>query len=171
MKMKKQALLIIDMLNDFVEDWGSLKVKNAKSIIDNIKKKIEEVEFPIIYVCDSHREKDPEFELFPVHAVENTEGSKIIKELTPKKTDFVVLKRRYSGFFQTQLDLLLRELKVEELILTGLVTEICIYHTAADAYFRGYKLIIPKDCVIGLSKEAHDLALKNMQNLFAAKII
>jgi nicotinamidase-related amidase len=171
---EKKAFLVIDMLNDFVSENGALLVPNAKEIVPNIKRELEKARrdrIPIIYINDSHDEHDSEFQYWPRHAVEGSWGSRVIDELAPQEKDYVITKRRYSGFFATGLDLLLREMKTETLIITGTVTNICVYFTAADAYMRGYKIIVPRDCVIGLNKAEHDFALKQLQQLFGAQII
>jgi nicotinamidase-related amidase len=85
--------------------------------------------------------------------------------------DYIIPKRKYSGFFATGLDLLLRELGVRKLILTGIVTDICVLHTAADAYMLGYEIVILKDCVAALSKEDQQFALERMERLYNAQIL
>lgn len=170
----KTALLVIDMLNDFVSDSGALLVKNAKKIVPNIKREIEQARksgIPAIYLCDSHDERDSEFQSWPKHAVANTWGSKIIDDLAPTENDYVIPKRRYSGFFATDLDLLLRELKIEKLILTGTVTNICVYFTAVDGCMRGYKLVVPRDCVVALNDTDHKFALRQLRDLCNAQIL
>lgn len=168
----KAAVLVIDMLNDFVH--GALKVERAAGIIPNIKRLLEHARgrgIPIIYANDSHLPKgDKEFQLWPEHAVAGTWGAEVIDELKPGVGDYVVRKRRYSAFYSTDLDLLLRELDVDTLILTGLVTDICVQHTAADAFFRGYRVIIPRDCVETVTEERHEAALEYMKSTYGCEI-
>lgn len=170
--MVKAAVLVIDMLNDFVH--GALKVDRAQRIIPNIRKLVEHArsrKIPVIYTNDSHiKGVDGEFRLWPEHAVEGTWGAEVIEELKPTEADYVVKKRRYSAFYSTHLDLLLRELDVDTLILTGLVTDVCVQHTAADAFFRGYHIIVPEDCVDSLSEERHRAALEYMKNIYGCEI-
>ncbi len=167
------ALLIIDMLNDFVH--GSLKVPAARDIVPKIKKLSDLFRSymkPVIYLKDSHvRGVDLELRLWGEHAIEGTWGSEVIEELRPRDGDFVVAKRRYSGFFATDLDLLLRELKVQKLVLTGVVTDICVMHTAADAFFRGYEVIVVSDATASLTLEGHERALKYMKEVYGAKVL
>jgi len=167
------ALLIIDMLNDFV--YGSLKVPAAKEIVPKIKKLVDlfhSCKKPVIYLRDSHvKGVDLELKLWGEHAIEGTWGSEVIEELKPQAGDFLVAKRRYSGFFATDLDLLLRELKVERLVLTGVVTDICVMHTAADAFFRGYEVIVVSDATASLTPERHERALNYMREVYGAKIL
>ena len=170
----KKALLIIDMLNDFVGKGAPLEVPNINSIIEPIKKEIEKARvqgFPIIYLCDSHETDDGEFEAFPAHAVKNTEGAKIIEEMKPEGNDIIVLKNTYSGFYKTELEGMLERLSVDWLILAGCVTNICVLYTAADAVMRNYRVDVVKDAVIGLNQEDHQFGLDQMKNVLKVNII
>ena len=168
----KLAVLVVDMLNDFVS--GVLKCESATRIIPNIKKLIEnarERKVPVIYTNDTHLHGvDKEFQIWKPHAVSGTWGGEVIDELKPVETDYVIPKRRYSAFFATGLDLLLRELGVDTIVLTGLVTNVCIQHTAADAFFRGYKILVPQDCVEAVTEETHRKALEYMKTFYGCKI-
>ncbi len=89
----------------------------------------------------------------------------MIDELEPEPKDTVVEKTTYSGFFNTRLEGVLKEIGATDLILTGCVTNICIMFTASDAVLRGYKVNVPKDCVAGLNKEDHEFALRQMEKV------
>jgi len=168
----KTAVVVIDMINDFVT--GVFKSERAAKIIPNIKRLLEFARkqgVPIIYATDAHLPNvDPEFEVWGPHAVKDSWGAEIIDELKPEKSDFHVLKRKYSAFQGTDLDMLLRELKVDTLILTGVVTDICIQHTAADAFFRGYKLIVPKDCVEAVDESTQKAAIEYLKKAYGCEI-
>lgn len=163
---------MIDTLNDFFT--GKLKSERVSRIVKNVNRLLEHARLkglPVVYVCDSHLPNiDREFELWGPHAVEGTKGAEIIPELAPAKGDFVVKKRRYSGFFETGLDSLLRELKVDTLILTGILTNICVLCTAADAFYRNFKIVIPTDCVEALTGEEQKDGLNYMGKIFAAQM-
>ncbi|MFB0567764.1 MAG: cysteine hydrolase family protein [Candidatus Bathyarchaeia archaeon] len=135
----KPAVVVIDMINDFVT--GVFKNERAEKIILNVGQLLNfarEKKISVVYVNDAHLPNvDTEFDVWPQHAVAGTWGAQVVDDLKPEKGDFVFQKRRYSAFQGTGLDQLLRELKVDTLILTGVVTDICIQHTAADAFFRG----------------------------------
>jgi len=140
--MEKTAVIIIDMLNDFVT--GDLKCKRAELIIPNLKKLIETARkhnVPVIYSNDAHLAEDMEVvRKWGKHAIKGTKGAEVIPQLKPAKKDYIVDKRTYSGFYETGLDPLLRSLYKGEgakaVILGGLHTNICVRHTAADAFFR-----------------------------------
>jgi len=171
--MPSSALLIIDMLNDFAHPQGALYAPTAREIIPNIKQELEEArknDWLVIYLCDAHRPDDKEFEIFPPHCLEGSWGGEIVEELTPIEGDYVVKKRRYSGFFATELDLLLREKKVENLYFTGCLTDICVLFTCADAYFRGYKLFVYRGATAALTPADQENALKLMKKAFAVEV-
>jgi nicotinamidase-related amidase len=174
MNLNRKALLVIDMLNDFVLEGAVLEVPAARKIIPNIKEKLEEAKekkIPIIYICDSHTEDDKEFEIWPPHAIKGTKGAQVVEELSPKDGDYLVEKTTYSGFYNTKLSDILKKLNINELIVTGTMTNICVMYTASDAVLRGYKVIVPENCVAGLNEEDHQFALKQMKNVLKAEII
>ena len=172
----KEALLVIDMLNDFVREGAPLEVPDTRSIIPVIKQEIDMARTagkPVIYVCDSHAADDKEFLKFgwPAHAVKGTPGAEIVEELKPAKNDIVIPKDTYSGFYGTDLEKTLRLLGIDALRLTGDVTHICILFTAADAVLRDYRVTVVEDGIAGLAREDHDAALRIMENVLAVQIV
>ncbi len=169
-----KALIIIDMLNDFVRRDGKLYVEGAENVIEPIAKLREafaRARLPVIYANDSHVPGiDKELELWGPHAVRGTRGAEVVDELKPGEKDYVVTKRRYSAFFSTDLDLLLRELGVTELVLTGVATNVCVLHTAADAFFRGYGLTVVSDATMSVPKEEQGKWLEYMKVVYGARI-
>ncbi len=168
------ALLIIDMLKDFIEKGAVLEVPQGRDIINNIRRLIDAAHskgVPVIYICDAHSKDDHEFKYWPPHAIKGTRGAEVINELSPSEGDIVIEKRRYSGFFQTDLDLTLRERNIKSLILTGVLTNVCVFFTAADAFMRGYNLIIVSDGTASLSKEDHTWSLNQAKNILKAEIL
>ncbi|NLU10106.1 MAG: cysteine hydrolase [Tepidanaerobacter acetatoxydans] len=170
-----KALLVIDMLKDFIDEGGALSVgPQGKAIIGFIKEKINnfrEHDYPVIFICDNHEKNDKEFEMFAPHCIAGTYGAKIIEDLDVKDDDKIIAKRRYSAFFGTDLDLYLRENKVDEIFLAGVCTNICVLYTAADARNLAYKVNIYKDGVASFDEEAHNFALKEAKNTLGCLII
>ncbi len=166
-----EALLVIDMLNEFVS--GKMKCDGAAGIIQNISALAEHFRrmgFPVIYLCDTHYPGvDKELELWGEHAIAGTWGAEIVEGLKPRERDFVVRKRRYSGFFQTDLDLLLRELKIDRVVLTGMDTNICVRHTAADAFFRGYRIAVARDAVASWDEGENEKGIKYIEEIYGAE--
>lgn len=170
-----KALLIIDMLNDFIKPEGVLYCgKKAEEIITEIiklKKEFKEKGYPVIYLCDSHDPNDEEFFAFPPHCLKGTKGAEIIDELSPDSTDLVIYKTRFSGFYKTNLFAILQSLKVKELYLTGVCTSICVMDTAADAFYRGFKIKIPVKAVADFDEKFHQFALERMEKIYKAELI
>jgi len=173
----KATVIVIDMLNDFVT--GKLEAKRAQHIIPNLRRLLEaarENNVPVIYSNDAHYPQDVEVtRKWGNHAIKGTEGAKVIPELKPAEKDYVVEKRTYSGFYETGLDPLLRSLYKGEgaktVILGGLHTNMCVRHTAADAFFRGYKIIIAEDGVEAFTQEDQEQGLKYLEYVYNAKIM
>lgn len=170
-----EALLVVDMLYDFVDPNGVLYCgKAASSIIPFVKEEIERqrgARDPIIYICDRHRNDDPEFELFPPHCIAGSRGAEVYEPLAPRPEDHIVYKRRYSGFFGTDLDLLLRELKITKIKVVGVCTNICVLYTVADARMRSYEVLVDSRGVASFDEEAHSWALKEMEKTLGAKVV
>ncbi len=166
------AVLVIDMINDFVS--GKFENERAKSIVPDIERLLDEARSagkPVIYARDSHPEGDREFGLWGEHAVSGSEGSEIIPELEPKEGEVILEKEKYSAFYDTGLDSVLEDLGVDEVVLTGVLTHICIQHTAADAFFRGYDVIVPRDCVEDLSEEENEKSLEFIKENYGANVL
>lgn len=175
--MENRAIIIVDMLNDFVT--GELKCERAGCIIPNLKKLIDAAHthgVPVIFSNDAHYPQDAEVvHKWGKHAIKGTKGAEVIPELKPSKRDYIVEKRTYSGFYETGLDPLLRSLfdgeGVKTVILCGLHTHMCVRHTAADAFFRGYEIIVAKDGVDAFTQEDHEQGLKYLHDTYNAKIL
>lgn len=166
--MSKAALLVVDMLKDFLEKWGTLYCERCRYIVPAIQKLVKEArkrKIPIIYVCDSHPSKfsGPEFKKWKPHAIRGTKGAEVINELGPKKDDYIVLKRTYDGFYNTDLEITLRSLGIDTVIVTGIHTHVCVLTTATSAFIRGFHVIVPEDCVTTSHPENHRTRLRYIQ--------
>ena len=172
--MANTALVVVDMLVDFVEDGGKLYCgPAARAIIPRIQEEVRRARDRgemVIYLCDRHRSDDSEFELFPPHCVEGTRGAEVCGELTPQPGDRVIAKRRFSGFAGTDLDLTLREKCITGLRLTGVCTNICVLYTAADARMLGYAVDIVGDAVASFDEEAHRFAMRELEKTLGARL-
>ncbi|MCS7128126.1 MAG: cysteine hydrolase [Sulfolobales archaeon] len=168
----KPALLVIDMLHEFVR--GRLKSPRAEDIVFNIRALINHAHscgVPVIHLVDNHLPIDHELKIWGPHAIKGSPEAKIIDELMPVESDLVLFKRSYSGFRDTGLDILLRDLGVKTLLLTGIHTHICVLHTAWDAFYYGYDIYVVKDAVAAFSEEDHKYALNYMEKTYGAKLI
>lgn len=168
----RKAIIIVDMLNDFIT--GSLKCDRAQRIIPPLQKLIKEAREKGVYVIysnDAHlKGVDKELEFWGDHAIAGTEGAQVIKELEPAEGDYIVPKRVYSGFFQTDMHLLLQDLNVGTVILAGMHAHMCVRHTAADAYQWGYDIVVPTDAVDAFTEEDYQYGLKYLKEVYDAEI-
>ena len=173
--MGKAALIVADMLNDFLDPQGSLYIgPQARQIIPFISEKIAEFRSlggVVIFVCDAHAPNDREFKYFPAHAVKGSWGAKIIPELTPGPGDFRVEKTRYSAFFRTSLDDILKQEGIEEVHVAGVMTSICVMETTKELFDRDMPALVYRQGVADSDPEAHDFALKQMQRVLGAKVV
>jgi nicotinamidase/pyrazinamidase len=174
--MKKEALLIIDMLNDFVLPGAPLEVPDTRKVIKNIARETESARAagkPVIFICDAHAPDDKEFTKFgwPAHAVKGTKGAEVVDELAPQPGDVVVKKDTYSAFYGTDLDDILKKLEVDSIRLTGCVTHICILFTAYETVLRNYPVTVVEDGVAGITQEDHEAALRIMKNVMGVKLV
>ncbi len=172
MATKNKAVIVVDMLNDFVS--GSLVFPTAAKVVQPAREFLKAARakgLPVIYVCDSHRPGiDRELQLWPAHALAGSHGARVIEEVEPQAGDHVIPKRRYSGFFQTDLELLLRELKITTVVILGLYLPLCVRHTVGDAYNLGFDIEIPTDCVASISDEDYGPSLKYLQDVYGARL-
>ena len=142
----KCALLVIDELGD--PTGGPLEPVLLPAIQQTAKltTAARAVGMPVVFTNDAHLPGiDRELALWGAHGIAGTPEAQTSPLLDPQPTDYVVEKRRYSGFFQTGLLLLLNELDVDTLICCGMDTNICVKHTVADAYFNNFNIIVVGD--------------------------
>ena len=167
------AVLVVDVLRGFLEEGYPLYIGDkARRIIPNIRRLLERELAQgsrVFFICDNHDPDDLEFKMFPPHCIEGTAEAEVIPELANYPGE-IIPKRRYSGFFDTQLDGKLKELKPEKLIICGVCTDICVLHTAADARNRDYEVEVPADGVASFDEEAHRFALEHIENVLGAKL-
>lgn len=166
-----KALIVIDVLNEFV--YGDIKGKNPERIIPNLKRLVEAARqnnIPVIYCKDEHLPVDRELKIWGKHAMKGSKEAEIVEELKPEEKDYIIPKRTYSGFFETGLDSLLRDLGAKTLYVTGLYDDPCVRHTVADAYFRRYNIVVVKDSTDAFNSEEHDKELNYMKKMYGVEI-
>lgn len=173
--MEKKALLVIDMLNDFMNPAGALYCGDeSRRIIPVIRSLVDAFTSRndlVVYLCDSHAPHDREFELFAPHAVLGSWGGRVIPELVPPQGSFVVNKTRFSAFYGNHLDQIISSANPREVWVTGVVTSICVMDTAGDLRNRDYSVVVPVDGVADFDPEFHDFALKRMKRVYGARLV
>jgi ureidoacrylate peracid hydrolase len=149
---RSTALVVIDMLNEFCKPGGAMVLPGYEALVPPQRKVIDagrQAGCPVVFVVDTHRRnvrREREFLKRTPHCIEGTWGAQVIDDLDPRPDDVYVVKRRYSAFFNTDLDLTLRDLQIDTVIVFGVVTNICVRSTVHDAFFHGYQVIVPEDC-------------------------
>jgi len=169
------ALIIVDMQNDFVRDDGSLLVPSAKETIQNINhlvKQARKEKVKIVYTQDTHLDDDKEWKIWPEHCKKGSYGWQIIDELVPEKSDLVIEKNRYDGFYETPLEHYLTHVwDIQNLVIVGTVSNICVAHTAASAGLRWFNLVIPANGISSLTNFDQAMTLRQVTSLYAGKIV
>ena len=169
------VVLIVDMLKGFLEPGHNLYHAESRRIIPHTLQLVEQeiaAGSEILFLADNHDPDDLEFQIFPVHCVIGTEETEVIPELS----DYVaaanlIPKKRYSGFFNTDLADRLAQLAPDKLLVCGVATNVCVMHTVSDARNRDYPVEVYSDCVSGPDSEAHRWALSHCQRVLGAKVI
>jgi nicotinamidase-related amidase len=167
------AVIVTDMLRCFMEPGHPLYVGDkARDIIPNLQRVLERELVRgsrIFFICDNHDPDDLEFKMFPPHCIVGTPEAEVIPELA-RYPGQIIPKKRYSGFFNTDLEAQLRAIKPGKLIICGVLTDICVLHTAADARNRDYPVEVPVDCVASPDEKAHRFALEHIEKVLGAKL-
>lgn len=165
----RTALIIVDMQNDFATKGGALYVPSTEGIKPKLQMLVDEARkqgIPVVFTQDWHLKNDPEFQIWPPHTVQGTKGAEIIPELPVLEGDYTIKKRTYNAFFETDLDLLLRHLGVKRLVVTGVVSNVCVLNTAGDGALRGYEIVIPADALAPLSDFDQQATLRQVSFLY-----
>ena len=174
LKHHKVALLIVDMLNTFDFPERKKLTKFAEPVAENIlrlKNRLAKRNVPIIYLNDNFgRWKSDRNEIFQICTEQGCIGKTVAEILEPTPSDYFILKPRHSGFYCTNLDILLEDLGVEKLIITGVAGNICVFFTVNDAHMRDYKIWVPKDTVASNTKKDNQYALDQMKSVLGVSI-
>ncbi len=178
--MGKEALLIIDMSNDFVHDNGGLTAgKKAQEVVPSLvalANSFLEENKEVVICMDEHEENDDHFDLWPVHNVKGTWGQELYGELqnwfkanqSHPRVSYVP-KPEYDAFYNTNLEEILKSRNVETVHLAGVCTDICDFLTAYGAYARGFRTVAHRKCMATFT-DHHDVFLEQMKNIFKTEI-
>jgi nicotinate phosphoribosyltransferase len=167
------AVIVSDMLKGFLEEGYPLYCgERARRIIPNVQRLLERELVrgsKIFFLCDHHSLDDPEFKMFPPHAIEGTAEAEVIPELAKYKGE-IIPKKTFSSFFGTSLEERLKKLKPKKVTICGVCTHICVLSAVADARVRGYEVEVPVDCVASFDEKGHNFALGYMKDVLGAKL-
>ena len=171
---RRSALLVIDMQNCFIEASGSFFLGAAEAILPQIKKLVNSYRqkgLPVIFTA--HQHESPELDgglmarWWGELIMRGTDEARIHQELSPLEDEKVITKSRYSAFYNTSLETNLRCLRVEDLVITGVMTNLCCESTARDAFFRDYRVFFLLDATATIDEEFHLATLRNLAYGFA----
>jgi len=165
--MKQTALIIVDMVKDFTQPDGLVFYPQNREILPRIKAVLEECrkhEVLIVFLkhCNRKGKSDRRIEKMRPNCIEGSTGVEIDDMLLVKEEDYVIPKRRYSGFFGTDLDLVLRENGIKTVVIVGTKTNCCIRATVTDAFYYDYDGIVLRDCVATNSAAAQSVHLEDI---------
>jgi nicotinamidase-related amidase len=168
-----KALVIVDMLEDFLH--GPLASPRAEGIVAPLHDLLVHARsegWVRVFANDAHHAGDPELVIWGEHAMAGTSGAAVIPELSPEPQplELIVPKRTYGAFDGTDLDERLRSLGVDEVVLAGQHTHICIRHTAYGALIRGYRITVPRDVVCAFEGVDENEALEYLHRVYGARI-
>ena len=168
----RTAVVVVDMINEFCKPGGKMVLPGYEvlvppqlAVIDAARK----AGAPVIWVHDSHRRnmrRDREWVKRTPHGIEGTWATEIIADLGAREDEIHVIKHRYSSFFQTDLDLVLKDMLIDQLVVFGVVTNICVRSTVHDAFFNGYEVVVPRDCCAATGPREQESTLYDIATHF-----
>jgi nicotinamidase-related amidase len=167
----RTALLIVDMINDMDFEEGDdllSEIHDVADVVTRLRAEAEAAGVPVVFINDNFGcwHSDPSH---ITRYVEGTAGRTVVERLRPRAEDYFIIKPQVSGFYATNLPVLLPRLGASRLVLTGVAADICVLFTAADAHMRDYALWVPRDAVASDRPEHRDWALSIMKKSMAAE--
>lgn len=166
-----RALIVIDMLQDFVH--GSLANPRAAAILEPLQRLLAHARahgWVVVFSNDAHEPDDPELRVWGLHAMRGSPGAEVIAELAPQEGELIVPKRVYGAFDDTGLGERLAERGVDEVVLTGQHTHICVRHSAYGALRQGLAIVVPRDAVCAFEGVDEEAALEYLVMAYGARI-
>jgi nicotinamidase/pyrazinamidase len=179
--MPGRVLMVIDTQEGFTRQ-GNLASETCTAAVPRIRAIVEKegaAGTPIIFTKDTHREGDPEFEMFPPHCIVGTPEHELVEELREFEPDAaaVIQKSRYSAFHETELDQVIKDLNPHEVHVIGLCSDICVLHTTADLRNRDFRVVVHRDGVETFDSPGHGnedvnrWALSHIENILGARVV
>lgn len=168
----RTAVIVVDMVNDFCKPGGAMVLPGYERLVAPQLEIIDAARAsgsPVIWVHDSHRRnmrRDREWVKRTPHCVEGGWGTEIIEELGARDDEIHLIKRRYSAFFGTDLDLTLKDMIVDQLVIIGVVTNICVRSTVHDGFFLGYEIVVPHDACAATGPREQESSLYDISTHF-----
>ena len=166
------ALLLVDVVNHLEFEGAEALLDPALAMaaeVRRLKAACREAGIPAVYANDNFGRWQSNFGgLVDRYLDEECRGAPVIRQLLHEEDDYNVLKPKQSAFYASPLDLLLHHLRVRNVIIVGITTDMCVTFTAHDAYLRDYRVFVPRDCAVALKKAHHDAALRQLERVTKA---
>jgi nicotinamidase-related amidase len=170
------VLMIVDMQKDFLDDGAPCFIPGGRSVVPANARLLERFRaagLPVIHVITVWQKDGVDMSRFTTSEElmerglrEGEPGIQPVDELTPRDGEYVVHKKRYSAFYGTELEMLLRSLGAVHVVVTGVATNYCVRSTVHDAAFRDFLPIVPRDCATSYTPEEHEQTLRDIENGF-----
>ena len=166
------ALIMLDVITDFEFEDGTALLRRtipAARRLARLKERAKKAGVPVVYVNDNFGKWQEDFKTMSDHFMRpEAKGREVVETLRPDPDDYYVLKPHRSAFYSTSLELLLRDLTANTLIITGVTSDICVLFTANDAYMRGFDLVVPSDCVAAVKPAYEKQAMEFIERVLKA---
>lgn len=166
-----KALIIVDMLDDFVD--GKLANPRAQAIVEPLARLLNHARadgWAVVFSNDAHHPDDPEIAIWGEHAMEGTPGAQVVAALAPRDGEIISPKRHYGAFDDTGLTEQLKALGVDEVVITGQHTHICVRHSSYGALRNGFAVTVPSDAVCAFEGVDEDDALEYLKMAYGATV-
>ena len=168
----RTALLLVDWINDFDFEGHEGLLQAAVPAARRtaaLRERATAADVPVLYINDNFGHWRSDFEEV-IDRCRRSRGREVVELLVPRKSDFFVLKPKHSGFLHTPLELLLDQLEVGTLVITGLAGNICVLFTAHDAHMRDFSVTVPRDCIASNTARDNDVALEQLAKVMNATV-
>jgi nicotinamidase-related amidase len=166
------ALVVLDMLNSYEHDEGEELAKGVAAAIDGVRTIIDrahEAEIPVIYVNDNYGDWNSSSEELAAQAMAGAHPE-LVEPVLPREGDSFVIKARHNAFYETPLEYLLGQTRVDRIVFAGQVTEQCVFYSALDAYVRHFRPVIATDAVAAIYEDLAAAALQMMERNMGAEL-
>ena len=162
-------MIVIDMLNDYFSSWDVERREQLVAAINDLVSLFHRSSAPVLWVRQEFepdlQDAFPEMRAKGIHiTIKGTSGCQILSDLVVAPSDLVIVKKRYSAFFGTNLGDVLDQLHPDSIVLAGINTHACIRMTAIDAYQRGWPVILASDCIDSYDRTHHDITLRYLKD-------
>lgn len=166
------VVIVVDMINEFLEDGGLMVLASGRALYLPIQQLVDAAHAAgakVVWLRDEHDDlSDPEFRKRIVHCLKGTWGTQIVDALKPGPDDVILPKHTYNGFFRTPLHETLQSLGITTVVMTGVVTNICVRSTCHDAFFLGYDVLVPEQCVAATSEREQASSLYDIDTHYGS---